>query len=337
MGIGVIGTDVGQFAENFSLGEMETIAQNIGALSQAGGMFRVVDQRFKGQHVYNNVRRRYAAGVSRRDPSSTSAATDIPVQATSDTRVKLKRTWGPFANTKDAWYEMIADAGGSIEALAQSKGQEAGEDQVQDWLNTGLRACRAALVTDAENELDITGASTTTLHSGAIIDGAAKFGDAFMSRIVGWVGHSKAFFNLMKDQTVTLKTTGISDVSLAEGSVQTLGKPFIVTDSPSLKVTTGTGTAAVTKYYTLALVAGAIHLDNSRPLDVAIDQITGLNNLVVRLQGEYDFNVGLKGFTWDVTNGGANPTDANVGLGTNWDRTGTSNKDLPGLVITSLG
>jgi hypothetical protein len=337
MGIGVIGTDVGQFAENFSMGEEEMIAQNINALAQAGGMFRVVDQRFKGQYVYNNVRRRYAAGVSRRDPTSTSGATDIPVQATSDTRVKLKRTWGPFANTKDAWYEMISDAGGSVEALAQEKGREAAEDQVQDWLNTGLRACRAALVTDATNEHDITGASTTTLNSGALIDGAAKFGDAFMSRIVGWIGHSTAFFNLMKDQTVTLKTTGISDVSLAEGTVRTLGKPFIVTDSPSLVVTTGTGTAQVTKYHTLALVAGAIHLDNSRPLDVAIDQITGLNNLVVRLQGEYDFNVGLKGFQWDTTNGGANPTDANVGLGTNWDQTGTSNKDLPGLVITSLG
>lgn len=333
MATGVIGTDVGEFAENFSLGEMEVIAQNIAALSQAGGMFRLLDQRVKGPYVYNNVRRRYATGVSRRDPSSTSAATDIPVQATSDTRVKIKRTWGPFANTKDAWYEMIADAGGSIEGLAQSKGAEAAEDQMQDWLNTGLRATRAALVTDAENLY--TTPTDGSLDSSSIIKGAAKFGDAFMSRIVGFVGHSKAFFDLMEDQAITLKTTGISDVSLAEGSVRTLGKPFIVTDSDALKVTTGTGTAAVTDYYTLALVQGGIVMDNSRPIDVAIDEITGLDNLLVRLQGEYDFNVGVKGFQWDVGNGGANPTDTAVGLGSNWDQTGTSNKDLAGLVIKS--
>jgi len=333
MATGVIGTDVGEFAENFSLGEMEVIAQNIAAMNQAGGMFRLLDRRVKGPYVYNNVRRRYSGGVTRRDPASTSAATKIPVQATSDTRVKVKRKWGPFENTKDAWHEMISEQGGSIEGLAQSKGAEAAEDQVQDWLNTGLRACRSALVNQADNLYTVP--SSGTLDSSGMIKGAATFGDAFMSRIVGFIGHSKPFFDLMEDQAVTLKTTGISDVALAEASVRTLGKPFVVTDSDSLSVTTGTGTAAVTTYYTLALVQGGIIMDNSRPLDVEIDTTLGGENMLVTLQGEFDFNVGLKGFEWDVTNGGANPTDTAIGTGTNWDKTGTNKKDLSGFVIAS--
>lgn len=333
MAIGVLGTDVQTFAANINLGEMEMISQNIAALSQAGNVFRLVDQRFKGAYTYNTVLRFGASGVSRRDPTSTSAATDIAVAATSDTRVKLKRTWGPYANTKDAWFEALSDAGGDPILLAQQWGVKAGQEQAQDWLNSGLRAAVAALNAQADNKYTVP--TNGTLSTEGMIKGAAVFGDAFMSRIQAFVMHSKAFFDLIGDQVVTLKTTGISDLALAEGSPRTMMKPVIVTDSPALLATSGSGTGAVTNYYTLGLVESAVTLTNSRPLDVEIDTITGLNNLVVRLQGEYDFNVGVKGFTWDVANGGANPTDAAVATGSNWDKTGTTKKDLAGLIIQS--
>lgn len=336
MAIGVLGTNVDAFAENFNLGEMEMIAQSIDALTTVGNVFRLNDQRIKGPFAYQNVLRFGTSGVTRRDPTSTSAATDIPVAATSDTRVKLKRAWGPYANTKDAWYEALSDAGGSVQALAQLWGQKAGEEQAQDWLNTALRSAQAALDGQSDNKLDITGAATTTLNTGALIEGAAKFGDAYMSRVQAWVVHSKAFYDLVKDQVVTLKTTGISNLALAEASPITFNKPMIVTDSPALEITTGTGTSLSTSYYTLGLVEGAVTLDNSRPLDVEVDTITGLDNLVLRIQAEYDFNVGVKGFQWDTGNGLANPTDAAIATSTNWDKTGTTKKDLAGIIIESL-
>lgn len=333
MAIGVLGTDVETFASNITIGEMEMISQNIAALSQAGGVFRLQDQRFKGPYTRNTIIRFGASGVVRRDPTSVADATDIAVQATSDTRVKLKRTWGPYANTKDAWYEMLSDAGGDVLALAQAWGQKAAEEQQQDWLNTGLRAAVAALNAHAANKYTVP--TNGTLNTAGMISGAALFGDAFISRIRAWVMPGKAFFDLIGDQVVTLKTTGISDIALAEASPRTLMKPVIVTDSPALSAVSGTGTAAVTNYFTLGLVEGAINLANTRPLDVEIDPVTGKNNLVLRLQGEYDFTVGVKGARWDETNGGANPTDAAVATSTNWDSTATTLKDRAGLIIQS--
>jgi hypothetical protein len=59
--------------------------------------------------------------------------------------------------------------------------------------------------------------------------------------------------------------------------------------------------------------------------------VTGLENLVIRLQGEYAINVGLRGFTWDTTNGGINPTAAALATAGNWDQTAASIKDLAGV------
>ena len=68
---------------------------------------------------------------------------------------------------------------------------------------------------------------------------------------------------------------------------------------------------------------------------MVLDEVTGLENLVVRLQGEFAYNLGVKGFKWDTANGGANPSDAAVGTGTNWDAAVSSYKDYAGIVIQS--
>lgn len=333
MATGVLGTNVPEFQTNFTLGEIEQVAQNIAALERLGGIFSLRDQRVKGNYVRKVIRRRPADTVSRRQSGTVTALTDIAAAASSDTAVKVKRTWGPVANTKDAWNEMLADSGGSIEALAQDYGRVAADDQRQDWLNTGIRAAVAALDAQAANKYTVP--TSGALSTSAMIAAAALFGDAFMTRVVAILGHSKPFYDLIGDQVVTLKTTGISDLALVEGSPRTMMKPYIMTDSPALKITTGTGTAATSTYRTLFLVEGAVELYNARPLDVEIDTITGLGNLIVRIQGEYDFTVGVKGFQWDETNGGANPTDAAIATGTNWDKTATSFKDLAGVIIQS--
>ncbi|MGH9339528.1 MAG: major capsid protein, partial [Acidobacteriota bacterium] len=56
-------------------------------------------------------------------------------------------------------------------------------------------------------------------------------------------------------------------------------------------------------------------------------------NLVMRIQGEYAYNLRLRGFAWDVTNGGANPTDSALGTSTNWDKAATADKSLAGIRI----
>jgi hypothetical protein len=57
---------------------------------------------------------------------------------------------------------------------------------------------------------------------------------------------------------------------------------------------------------------------------------------VRRYQGEYAFNLGLKGYQYDVSNGGSNPDATALGTGSNWDANTTSIKDSAGVVLKCL-
>src|SRR5690606_17211070 len=101
----------------------------------------------------------------------------------------------------------------------------------------------------------------------------------------------------------------------------------------SLKVTSGS--PATTAYYTLGLTANGVLCEVTETSDIVIDDVTGGENILTRLQGEFAYNTGIKGFKWDVANGGANPNDAALGTGSNWDKAATDNKSLAGVVLAS--
>ncbi len=50
------------------------------------------------------------------------------------------------------------------------------------------------------------------------------------------------------------------------------------------------------------------------------------------MQVDYTFGLAIKGYTWDETNGGKSPSDAEIGTGSNWDKTATSIKHTAGVV-----
>ncbi len=110
----------------------------------------------------------------------------------------------------------------------------------------------------------------------------------------------------------------------------TLNRPVLVTDDASLF----TGSPAV--FTTLGLVENAAVLEDSEEELIYTDVITGNENIVARMQGEFAYNMGLKGFKWDTANGGINPTDATLGTGSNWDTVMDSFKDFAGISIDTL-
>ena len=57
-------------------------------------------------------------------------------------------------------------------------------------------------------------------------------------------------------------------------------------------------------------------IQESEEETITSQMVTGLEQLIMRIQGEYTFNVGRKGFKRDITNGGANPTDTALGTTT---------------------
>ena len=82
-------------------------------------------------------------------------------------------------------------------------------------------------------------------------------------------------------------------------------------------------------------MAGAVVVDRNADYTSNIDERNGNENIVRTFQAEWSYNLGIKGFTWDKTNGGKAPTNAALGTSTNWDRTATDLKDMAGVLIKS--
>src|SRR5690606_36064766 len=114
------------------------------------------------------------------------------------------------------------------------------------------------------------------------------------SRIVCWVMHSKPFFDLMEN-TIADALFNVANVTVYQGTVATFNRPVVVTDSTSLT----TSTSSDTDYHILGLVEDAVRIVESEEREIVSEVVTGLENLVLRIQGEYAFNLRVRGFQWD--------------------------------------
>lgn len=282
-----------------------------------------------GDYEYESFFKDIASLVTRRDTTVTTAATKLSMIQDEFIRVKLNRKIGPVDQSRDSFRKIFARYS-EMEFSGILGGQIAVAQQL-DMLNSVLLAARAALVTNNSGSLLYTVPSSGTITTPSLVDGLSKMGDR-SDRVVAWVMHSKVYFNLVKEQ-IAAKIEGIANFNVQTGTPVTLNRPVIVTDSASLKVTSGS--PAVDDYYTLGLVRNGAMAEVTETNDVVIDDITGGENLITRLQGEFAYNVGLKGFKYDVTSGGANPNASAVGTGTNWDKAASDDKSLAGVVIKS--
>lgn len=320
------------YNDQFFGGLVETAVQMTEALGSIG--IRVNNRSIRGDFDYRSMMKKITGIISRRDTTSVSAATDLNPSMDENISVKINKKIGPIAQTLDAWRKAqlaFADAstnndGGA--AFSRYLGSMIAKDVAIDQLDTALLAARVAIAQASTNLHTI--AANGTMTTPALISGLSKMGDS-ASRVRAWVMHSKVFFDLFQYQASSASSGG----ELAAGVIQaatplTLNRPVYVTDSPSLVVT-----GSPDLYRTIGLVEDAITIENSEEQEMAGALVTGLENLVYRLQGEYAYNLSMKGFKWDVANGGANPNSAAVGTASNWDQVATSYKDLPGFVIVS--
>ena len=67
-----------------------------------------------------------------------------------------------------------------------------------------------------------------------------------------------------------------------------------------------------------------------------LERVGGGEQITRRFQAEYAYNLEMKGFTWDIANGAANPTDSALGTSSNWDQTAASIKDTAAVMALSL-
>ena len=315
--------------EEFNAGLIEALDQKVALFNaQSAGTIRLVTQRMLGDFGSTRFFNRVAGLISRRDATSIAAVSDIPLGQSERIDPKLKRRVGPVAQTLDALRQIGADES----TISFIIGSQMGEELPEDYLNTLLLAGVAAIGQETGAGGLVHDAKDGAVEHTDLITGISKMGD-MATGIRAFVMHSKPFYDLM-GESLTVASGNVAGMTIYEGSVGTLGKPVFVTDSPNLVNTDGIA-AGTDSYFTLGLTEGALTATESEERQMASELITGLENLVYRFQGEYAFTVNVKGYGWDVANGGANPADAALGTPTNWDETFASNKQKAGVLIES--
>lgn len=280
----------------------------------------------RGDYAQESFFQNIANAVTRRDTTSTAGVTDLALTMAELVSVKLNRKVGPIGQTLDAFRKIQMTA--NDQSLSFLVGTQIAKGMEVEMLNTVLGVGRAALAAEASVFFDYSGTGTMTTPT--LVNGLAKFGDA-SARIGAWVMHSKVFFDLIQHQIdPTNQGDIVAGATLQAASPATLNRPVIVTDSDSLIVTGVPDT-----YYTLGLTENALVAESSEEEMMTSEIVTGLENLVVRLQGEYAYNVGLKGFAYDSAAGGANPDNTAITTATNWDTVFSSFKDWAGVCIAT--
>jgi len=295
------------YDEEFFGGFSEALEQNSDIFNDASqGAIQLRPNRLKGDFERESFVQNIANLITRRDVAATTDAADLAMAQDEFIGAKVNRKIGPVANTLDSWRKIGEDP----QTMSFTLGQQVGKAASVDMANTAVRSLVAAITGLGAGAL-YDGTAGTPSHTG-LVQTLKNMGDA-EGNVVAWVMHSKSYFDLMQ-QAITDKVFEVAGVTIYSGTVATLGRPTIVIDSSPLIVT---GTPD--QYNILGLTENACTVDESEAQEIVSDTVTGKENLILRVQGEYAYNLKIKGMKWDVTNGGANPDDTALGTSTNWD------------------
>lgn len=301
----------------------ERLAQFADAFNaSSNGAIRLTSVSKIGEAAHETFFTSISGLVTRRDTTSVADVAGTKLVNAEKTEIKLDRKIGPVENTLSGFVKI----GMSENEMQTAVGEQAGVAMAVGMLNDGLGALRAAMAGQAA----LLATKAGTLDTATLVDGLFKLGDR-ADRIVVWIMHSLPYSKLLQSQ-IAANIDGVSNFNVSTASPVTLNRPVIVTDSAALWADEAGG-AGVDYYYTLGLTQGALDLINTEAENVLLDIVTGKENLIARIQGEYAFNMGMKGFSYDLTNGGANPAEAALTTATNWDKVITDLKDGPGVVI----
>lgn len=316
------GSDFKIYDEQFFGGMTEVLMQNADVFNAASAnTIQLVPQEIKGNFERESFFAQINGLVSRRDVTSVAGVNDIPMTQNEEVGVKINRKIGPVANTLDSWRKIAQDP----EEMSFILGQQIAKGVTVDYVNTVIKALVAALGNVAStNAYDYS--ATGTINHNVLAAGMSKLGDNAKS-IAAFVMHSKVYFDLL-GQSITDKVVNVADMAIKEGTVATFNRPVIVTDAADLVVT-----GSPNKYYTLGLVANAAEVKESEEKEIMGFPISGLEQLVYRIQGEFAYNLNIKGQAWDSANGGANPADATIATAANWLQVAADSRSLAGVRI----
>jgi hypothetical protein len=234
--------------------------------------------------------------------------------------VKVAGGFGPVTFEPGQMSYLLENPASAIMVIAEGFSDALLADQLNTAVGCGVAAVEniAALVNDVS--------ATAGLSQQALNKGHYKFGD-MSGMLICDVMHSSG-------------SESLTDKALANGEqlfvssnvtvISILGKIIVVSDIPALYVA---GTPNKTKV--LSITAGGIVVSNSGDIITNMDTTNGQTRIETTWQADYTFGLSLKGYAWDVANGGASPLDAELFTGTNWDIAVTSTKHSLGTLTVA--
>lgn len=261
--------------------------------------------------------------VRRRNAAASTAVTATNLQQLKKASVKVAAGTPPIT-FEPTQYRWILE---SPERAAVVIADQLARAMLQDQLNVAITGLVAAITAQTA----VTHTVTTTATIASLTAAAAKFGDRSNS-IAAWIVHSKVMNDVWQNALANSNQLfRWGDVTVREDQ---FGRRFIMTDSPALiKAKSGDETADT--YISLGLVQQAALVEPNNDFDATMVDTTGKENIQRTYQAEWSYNLGLYGYSWNTTAGGASPTDTALGTGTNWTKIASSIKDTAGVALKS--
>lgn len=317
-------SDLQIYHDEFHSGLMEAIDTNIDAFNEAtNGCIRLVAATHIGNYQKDAFFKEISGLVSRRDIASTAAVTPLAITEGEEARVKIHRKVGPVAQTLGSLKKIGMNMDSSEFSLMLGAG--AAPRIVKDMILTAIKAAAAAVANNSGVLQSNTGATVT--YAG-IVQALAKFGDA-ADMIRCLVFHSKQWYDLVNTMTgSSTELLGVGQLAVSTGVVPAFGRRVLVIDSPDLIVS-----GSPDNYRMLGLCEGGVTVIQSEEVSAYAGIEPLLEQLSFVFQAEHGYSLGLKGYTWDIANGGANPADAALATGGNWDKVATSDKNTAGVML----
>lgn len=185
-------------------------------------------------------------------------------------------------------------------------GEQVALQIIEDYLATGLGAFMAA--TPAGLNYDFTaqtGGDIPKIRN--LIKASGQLGDA-AARIGCWVMSGATYNDLLAEDAFVngQQLFKFETVNVVQDG---LGRRFVVTDAVAALDAPTTDTTPKARSRVLGLVPGAITISTS-PLQMYSTTQLGYENVYDLMQGEYHFNLALKGYTYATEKAGKSPTPA---------------------------
>lgn len=304
---------------------IETLDQLVDKFNSASaGAIRLTTQGFDGDFFQSSFFASLHSAQRRVDRYGTnSAVSTTDLTQHKGVSVKVAGGFGPilFEPSQLTWLQKPTAEG--IAVISQNFA----EIILKDQLNTAILALVAAISNHSNATYNAATAVSPAQGVGprALNKAHAKFGD-HSGTIVAEVMTGSVFHKFVDQALVN------SNRLFQANNVQVvdiLGRPYIVTDAPGLYEDRSPGNDYEK---ILGLTDSAAVVSDGGDVITNVMTTNGKERIETTFQADYSFELGLKGYAWDMTNGGKSPTDAELGTGSNWDIVTTSIKHTAGVI-----